>query len=201
MPIESKIDLLIATGKYSLWHPTSKGDLLLDYPDLRDVVEFVSVNNPRKMLFIWFYACRTSRARELTDDAQRIKYAVLAAWGNDPPRDILDEFTKKKWGPVVQAAIDKMRSYEPEPRMKMKLIASQNMDRVKNILESTDSEALTSWREKGDYFSAVKQSIALIQELQPLTEFAALGVVEKTREQEEEEGSIMERLHNMDGNG
>lgn len=201
MAEDTSIDALIATGRYSLWHPTSKGDLLLDYPDLRDVKEFMDVGNPSKMLFVWFYACKTSRARELHDDTLRIKYALRAAWGPKPPKDIQEAFVNKKWGAVMQKAIDQMRTYEPEPRMKMKLICSQNLERVKQMLESNKDNKPSDWKETENYFSAIKQGVLLIQQLQPHTEFAALGVVEKTREQEEEEGAIMEWLHNQDNNG
>ena len=196
--MESIIDNLIASGRFSLWHPSSKGDLFLDYPALRTVQEFKDLNNPKKLLFVWFFACKTSRARELHDEQYRIKYALRAAWGEYPPKDVHDTYMKKQWGSAMDAAIAKMRSYEPEPRMRMKFIADQQIRKVQEMLETTSDKEMATWKEKDDYFSAVKSGAALIQQLQPLTEFSALGIVEKTEEQEEEEGEVMEWLHNQE---
>lgn len=191
----NKIDILLATGKFSLFHPTSKGDLLLEYKELRQMESFMALENPKKMLFVWFYACKCSRARELHDEADRIQYAIHAAWKGRAPKEVTQEYPNRKWGTKVQAAIDDMRAYEPEPRILLKLMAMQTVEDVKKLFED-DVNTLQDWDQKQKFIKARREGLELVRQLIPLLEERALGVVEKTVEQEEEEGAVMSMLHN-----
>lgn len=179
------VDELLATGRYSQWHPMSKGDLLLDYPELAKHPA-MQMSNPRKLLFAWFYAHRCSRARELHDDKERIAYALGAAWGPRPPKEIRDLYMAKRWGEEVQRAIDAMRGMNPGGRIMQKLIASQQVEKVKKILDA-EVDTLLTWAEKLEYIRAAKAGTELIADLLPLTEATALGVVEKPTEDLEAE--------------
>ena len=198
MEQSSIIDALIASGKYSLYHPTSKGDLLLDYPELRKVKSFMDVSDAKKMLFVWFYANRCSRGvRELHDDKQRILYALRAAYGTRIPPEIQKSFLEHKWNKAVEAAIADMRALHPLPRMEAVLLAHKKMADVKKMLERPTSTT-PNWEDDAKYFKSIKEGMDLMQNLQPLTEPAALGVVEKTDEQEEHEGAVIEWLQTQD---
>lgn len=174
------VDELIATGRLSQWHPMSKGDLLVEYPELQDNPA-LKLDNPKKLLFAWFYGHRCSRGMELHDDKDRIRYALLAAWGPRPPKEIAELYVEKRWGQAVQAAIDTMRGMNPGGRMAQKLIASQQIEKVKRILDA-NIDTLGTWEERLEFIKVAKAGTELIAQLLPLTEEKALGVVEKKEE-------------------
>lgn len=192
------IDELLSR-KYSLFHPRSKMDLMMDYPELRNIPA-LKLDNPKKLLFVWAYACRCSRARELTDKRDRIRYAMHFAWGKNPPKDIRETYPEERWGQRVQEAIEAMNAFEPAPRMLMKVMAGAQMERVKKMMEERKDEPKT-WDEKLDYVKFVKSGFDLLRDLQPLTEVSALGVVLKEAGMEQEEGYAMAEVDKYLGEG
>lgn len=194
----SEIDRLLATGRYSMFNPTSTGDLVLDYPELRKVESFSNTKlKPRQMLFVWHYACRASRSQELVDDKDRIRYAVIKAWGKEFPQPIMDQYLSRQWGAEVEAAIRDMRGFEFGPRVRMKLQCAQVMERVEALLGQPAPPAKEGWGARNEYFKAVAAGMALQRELLPYTEHNAFGI-SVVDEDEEEEGEVMDRLRSAD---
>ena len=181
------VDELIAEGRFSMWHLMSKGDMMIDYPEMRKYPAFTAIKGA-KLLFVWFYACRCSRAMELPNKKDRIKYAMRATWGDKIPKDVQETFPEERWGNAMHTAIDTMRAFQPGPRMMLKLVASQQIEKVKRLLDA-DIGDLAEWSEKLEFIKASKAGTELIASLQPLTEHTVLGIVEKTEEQETEEES------------
>jgi hypothetical protein len=186
------IDELIRKGSYAVFHPLSKLDLRFDHPELKDS-KAMKLDNPRKSVFVWHYANKCSRARELHDDRQRIAYAMRMAWGTKVPPEIKETYPERRWGQAVQEAIDQMRRYEPEPRMIMKLLAVREMEKVQKMLEE-NAEIPKTGSELEKYMKARQESFKLLDYLRPMTELLALGVTEITEEQEEEEGQAMQDI-------
>ena len=191
------IDALLNLHPYSMWQPKSKLDLFLDFPDLR-TVPALKLDSPKKLLFVWYYACRCSRAKELNEKRERITYAVKMAWGKRPPKDILEAYLEERWGKAVEEAISAMRTYEPEPRMIMKLMAGEQIIRIKQMMEDRTDEPKT-WDEKLAYVKFTKAAFEQLRDLQPLTEPAALGITIKTGEQTHDEGMAMSEVDNHIG--
>lgn len=190
------VDELIAVGRFSQWHPMSKGDLLVEYPELQEYPA-LKLDNPKKLLFTWFYAHRCSRGMELHDDKDRIRYALHSAWGARPPKEISELYIDKRWGHAVQAAIDTMRGMNPGGRMAQKLIASQQIEKVKRLLDA-EVDTLKTWEERLEFIKVAKAGTELIAQLLPLTEEKALGIVEKKEEDAAPEvseiGSLLEEM-------
>ena len=98
----------------------------------------------------------------------------------------------------MEEAIMAMRAYEPEPRMVMKLMAGEQIARVKQMMEDRTEEPKT-WEEKLEYVKFTKAGFDLLRDLQPLTEPSALGITIKNVEQIEDEGMAMSEVDNHTG--
>lgn len=184
---------LIASGQFSWCHPTSKGDLLLDYPMLREQQVFMDLDSPRKLLFVWFYACKASRARELPDDKERIRYALMCAWGTKWPKEV-NTFIDGRWGKEVQDAIAVMRDIEPGPYIMRRVMCARDIDRVRRMLAEEPMENLPP-DEKLKFFKAVQGGYELLDQLLAKVQEGSSGVVKKTEEMVRVPGQIMELLH------
>lgn len=195
----NKIDHLLATRQYSMFHPTSKGDLLIDYPELKQVPSFMAlIGNPKKMMFVWYYACKASDARLLTDDSDRIQFAIRSAWHDKAPKEVTDGYPQHKWGMPMQKAIDDMRVFEPGPRIRLKLMCAQAIGELQELLDK-GAGSLTDWDERKNFVQTTKMSLELISDLLPRIEERALGIAERTNEQVAEAGAVMSwlRTRNM----
>lgn len=190
-------DELIAKGRFQLFYPTSKGDILVDYPELRKVPSFMALT-PQQMIFVWWYAARWSPARELQEDKDRIAYAMRKAWPMTPS-DILKHYPEREWGAKVDAAIRDMMSYEPLPRVMMKVTCQRIIGKIKRVTE-IDEPKFQDFKDKTEFFRAteaylraMKTGIDMLDSLLPYTEKGAFGVVE-VYDNEPEEGEDRERL-------
>ena len=184
---------LMMKRKYSIFWPTSKTDLLLQYPALKKDESFIRLK-PRQMLFVWFFANRTSPlVQNVPDETIRIKYALGEAYHPKPvPDDILKAYSNHKWGGEVAQAINSMRAFMPDARIRLRLLLESNIDRVQMLLEG-DVSNLTTWKQRAEFFNAVEAGNRLIAEMLPLVEKDALGVVDITGEKEWGEGEARAR--------
>lgn len=182
---------LMATRRYSMWWPKGKSDLLLDYPQLRKVKAFLALENNMDMLFVWFYACRISPIVEhIKDDKKRIELAIKEVWGKNPPKHVREKYPNRQWSEDVAKAIASMRSFLPDARIRMRLIFSSNLDRIQKMLEE-DSEPVITWKQKREFFEAVKAGNELLHDLLPMVEEGAMGVVEVEGDEEYADGEVM----------
>lgn len=191
----SRSEYLMMKRRYSLFWPKGRADLLLDYPDLRRVQAFMKLDEPRKMLFVWFYACRISPIVEnIPDDAGRIRESIKEAWRGKASPELIEKYTKKGWGPEVGAAIIAMRAYMADARIRLRLLLESNISRVQTLLEG-DVKGLVTWRQRREFFEAVTAGTDLIGKMLPMVEEDALGVVDITDEKVWGEGKAMEVVH------
>lgn len=195
--LDKSVEDIIAERQWTMFYPMSKAEIFLDYPELAKLPEFMALaGKPKQLRFVWFYACKASRARELHDDSDRIRYALLAAWDLEVPKEIETKYMARKWPDNVSKAIEVMRGYEMEPRL-VRMISAQKMLRtVTTIVNRKPPAEGAKWSEVGDYLDALKKAQALSDSLAQFTEPYAFGVSPKKKEQVLEEGTIMERLHN-----
>lgn len=190
MVLVSEIEYLMMLRRYSTFWPKSKNDLLMDYPELRKVKSFADIDNPRKMLFVYFYACRISPiVRVFQEDSKRIEAAMKEAWGKRIPKEIKDAYMQRDFGDEIANAIEDMRAYIPEGRVRMKLLFMRALERVQELMDG-DTSKLKDWDDIGKYFKAMENGTELLKKLLPLAEERALGVTEA--EDEEDDGEYME---------
>ena len=129
---------------------------------------------------------------ELQDPQDRIEFALKAAWGKRIPNEIGDKYRNRQWGADVEAAIAMMRVFEPAARGRIKAIFTVNLERVQALLEDGVDD-LETWKQKTEYFEALKKGTELIQAMLPLVEHASFGMVEED-EIVEEDGEVMDAL-------
>lgn len=196
------VDEMIATKRFQMFNPTSKGDLRMDYPELWKIESFAALN-PKKMLFVWWYAARWSPTMNITDEKDRIAYSLYRAYGSKLPKDIEEPYLKKNWGDEIAKAIADMRGFEPMPRVIMKLTCMDLMDKVKRLLGQAapeEGENGIEWSDVKEYFQAVKLGMEVQNNLLPFTEHSAFGITQVESTEEEEEGEIIEFYHNNRNN-
>lgn len=195
MTEETTLEQLLSQPHWMMFLPSTARDAMSEFPELNKAEPFQRlIGKPQRFMFVLYYANRMSRAQELVDDRDRIRFALHMAYKGEVPADIERAYLNHKWGEDVTAAINAMRNYDPVPRMIMKATALMMMRRVKRILDMPPP-AGADWEDNGKYFKALKEGMALVDELQPLTEPNAYGIVRQSSEQLREEGAMMERLH------
>lgn len=189
------LDELLAQPHWMMFLPSTARDAMSQFPELNKEEAFQRlIGKPKQFLFVLHYANRMSRAMTLHDDRDRIKYALGLAYGKNVPKDIEKDYLNHKWGQDISAAINVMRNYDPMPRMLLKMTTIKVMQRVKRILDMPPPKG-DDWEENDRFFRATKTGMALLEELRPLTEPGAYGIVAQTSEQLRAEGAMMERLH------
>jgi len=186
MTIEERLDI----DRFSLYHPMTAVDLLMDYPELRKVGPFMRLRdkNPRKLVFVWWYACKASPAMMIVDDAQRIKYAMLKTWGERVPADVEKELVNRQWGADVSEAIASIRAYEPHMRVRMRLLAEIKFHEAQKLMEAPASAIEAG--EKMEHFKMVAEGMKLIRDLLPMMEIGAHGVVEVEKSKADQETAM-----------
>lgn len=168
--------MAVASGRYSLFHPGNKANLLSDFPELRKIASFMELDSPKKLLFVWYYACKASPAREILDESERIRYALRKAWGDRVPKEIEEPYTRKGWGTEVGSAIADMAAYEPELRIRLKAVCKQHIEILENLITQRPKDG--EYDKMQDYLKMVQVSLATVQQFMPLAEGKALGVTE-----------------------
>lgn len=192
--IEQPVEDLSRYNRYALFQPRNKRNMLSDYPELKNLKEFTDLENPKKMVFVWYYACKVSPARDLHDDKERIRYAVSRAWNNRPPAGLLDEYLAHRWGVDVDDAIARMASYEPELRIRLKLACARHLQDFEKLV--TEKPENTNFANMPDYIKIVKSSLELIQQMIPIAEGKAIGVTD-IGEDDMDDSTIFEIIANQ----
>ena len=189
----SKAEQAVASGRYSLFQPSNKGNLLSDFPELRKVQSFMDIDNPRKMLFVWYYACKVSPARDILDDTDRIKFAMAKAWDGRVPKEIEGPYLKRAWGDEIAQAIADMSAYEPELRIRLKITCAQHIEILEGLISQKPKDG--EWGNMLEYLKVVQQSLATVKEFMPLAEGKALGVTAVT-DAEQDDSTIFDLVAN-----
>lgn len=188
------VDELLANERYQMFRPLSKADLRMDYPELWKIPSFAELN-PKKMLFVWWYAARWSPTMMLVDDKERIAFSLYKTYGKKVPKDIEEAYLKHNWGDTLAQAIADMRGFEPMPRVILKLICADLMEKAKTLL-GKPAPAGNEWGEAKEYFQAVKLGMDVLNNLLPYTEHNAFGITRAEDTEEDEEGEVIEWYHN-----
>lgn len=195
-PQFTQLEILLATSQYNMFWPKNREDLLITHPELRKYKELIAISdNSRRLLFVYFFACKWSPAQVLQSEAERLDLALRAAWGRHIPKEIDEPYRNKQWGAQMQLAINVMRSFEPDVRTRMRLIFRRSVENVTKLLEQ-DADSVKTWDEKLKYFKALEAGMDILHKNQRYIEEGAFGITEVTDEQFDsfEEGEVMEDL-------
>lgn len=171
--INDEVAALLLSSRCSMFHPGTRMDLLISWPELREVASFMELKGrPKDMLFAYFYACKMSYAQRLTDDTKRIRFALDAAYDGKAEKKLREAYLNHKWGADIDDAIEDMRRFEPSVRVKNKIHAERLLRNVEWIARTDFSEgdAPEDWEEKQRALRAIREAAELIPVIQKLAE-------------------------------
>lgn len=120
---------------YLMFAPLSGRGLKVDYPELSEYEE-LAVLRMNELLFVWYYACKTSpyfnddksSEREIVEkclEASKLRF-------DDPAQK--ERYLSLNFPEKIQAAITVMNSFEPSVRILAKLSAVKAMNDVKKMV-------------------------------------------------------------------
>lgn len=197
--IQDEVQALLLESKCSMFHPSSRMDLLLDWPELREVQSFMALKGrPKEMLFVWFLASKTSYAKKLVDKRKRIQFALDAAYEGKIDKKTKEAYLNEQWTDEIGMAIADMGRFEPSVRAKNKVHAERLLRNVEWIARTDFSEgnAPVDWDEKQRALKAIREAAELIPVIQKLAE-GDFGIVIKDDEFQEAPGVAWARAKNL----
>jgi len=198
-PPKDEVRELLLESKCSMFHPTSRLDLLADWPELREVPSFMGLKGrPKEMLFVWFLASKTSYARRLVDERKRIEFAIDAAYEGKLDKKSRDSYLNKNWSDDITVAIADMARFEPSVRAKNKIHAERLLRNVEFIARTDfqEGDAPVDWDEKQKALKAIREAAELIPVIQKLAE-GGFGIVVKDDDYQEPPGAAWARAKTL----
>lgn len=116
-----------------LFAPKSHRGLKVDYPELNSYEEFKSLRQA-EMLFVWWYACKSSPYFDLDKPERDIVEMCLekAKMRFDDPKT-KEKFLSRDFPPKIDAAVKVMNTFEPSVRILAKLSAIRSLNNVKKL--------------------------------------------------------------------
>jgi hypothetical protein len=135
---------------YLLFAPKSNRSLRFDYPELADYSEFKALNK-LDLLFVWYYACRSSPY--FNDDSRErviIEKCARAAGLVFNEEDKKEKFFSGNFSDKIQAAINVMLKFEPSARIIARAQAMKNYNDIMKMtsLKLTDTGDHPSFLDK-----------------------------------------------------
>lgn len=129
-------------GDLKLFEP--KGiDLRYDYPELAEIPEFMELDSPSDLNFVWWYANRTSPIIKL-EKSQRWLEAAKKAYGpNGVERTSVKEMIKGKIPDKISAAIDVMVKFNPHIRLVAKFAEQAAYDEIIEMINISELDKKT----------------------------------------------------------
>jgi len=162
--------------EYSIFKPKSSRSLFFDYPDLRKIEVFRTLNAD-DILFVWFYACEVSPHFDITKDRERTEKCIEDSYRRGGKNRISkkeeDMLMAGRFSEKIQAAINEMSKFKVGPRvegLKMLEKGFENMIKILNINASDVSQFMNKdgevdWSKKKAYVDTLKNATDLTPKL------------------------------------
>lgn len=127
--------------KFSLFYPNTTGDIFKDYPHLRKEESFERLNRS-EMMFVWYFACKSSPFVRTEDEQHRAKKSAHVAFGQKGIPEAVAKLTSLDFPEKIRAAIDRMSEYEPGPRIRAKMMIEKALTNFEALIDIdvTDDE-------------------------------------------------------------
>lgn len=179
-----------------LFAPKSERGLRIDYPELRNYKEFDI--RPKELLFVWYYACKSSPYFNLDIPEKEIVKKCIEASGlyfSDPVKKT--EFLEGRFPDKIKLAVQTMNSFEPSARIKAKLDAARNysnymkltkleLDEDGNNVQFLNKDNEIDFNKKAKYQGMLEDSIehsiklvSIIEASNSLTERSKTNIEDK----------------------
>ena len=185
---------------YVLFEPGDK-DIRIEYPELAEVEEFADLKTA-ELLFVWYYANRSSPFYYVKNDRHKISNCIYHSFGKELTKEDKGKYQSRNFPQKIRDAIERMEHYNPSVRLKAKLTIEriflnlQNMTEVsKEMKEDMDSD-LALRKQYVELSTKVAQDIPGI--VRQLEEGFGIKAVRKTDGKDGKRPSIMDVLHTED---
>lgn len=181
-------------SRYALYWPTDRGDLLAQFPELRKIPAIQNLAaKPKELLFVWFYACKSSPAVKLHGEKARLNLALRAVHGDPIPEPYASKHANGIFPPEVAEAITAMRKFEPGANVRMRLLYERMMENsIKLVDIDVETLKVKDWTEQKNYLMAVEKSMAIVAMAK--TGIEGLQGIVLVGEEEEPEGVAHARI-------
>ena len=119
------------------------GDLRIEYPELVEVDEFKSLQS-KQLRLCWLLGNRTSPIYKLSNKRERLHKALELVYGKsyDQRKDLVEMIDGNVPDEIV-AGIKKMESFNPEYRLRAKLMSQYMFDMLNDMI-ILDSQTLAT---------------------------------------------------------
>lgn len=162
------------TLKYSVFMPKSSRSIFVDYPELRKIKAFSSLNND-EMLFVWYYACESSPFFKIASDRDRVRKALENSFLKSGRSRISvsdeEQFLAGKFSAKITTAIEEMHRFKVGPRVRAMMMIEKGMTNLESILMIDASNAAHFMNKDGEVdFSKKKayvDTLAKAQDIMP----------------------------------
>jgi hypothetical protein len=158
-----------------LFAPRTAHGLKLDYPELKSIPEFRDLGK-YDMLFVWAMGCRSSPFTEIEDHKERIKWSVRFAYPEGDRRKRTSTFLNKL-PDKISAAVTRMERFNLEARVTEYVLMKQIRDNIA-VVSMQDISGMDD-KARGEYFSQMKTTQALMADQRSRIEGMDLGISEE----------------------
>jgi hypothetical protein len=129
-------------GDLKLFEP--KGiDLRLDYPELSDIPEFMDLESPSDLLFVWWYANRTSPIIKLERQQRWLEAAKKAYGVHGIERGEVKKMMEGKVPEKIKMAIEVMTKFNPHIRLRAKFADQAAYDEIIEMINISELDKAT----------------------------------------------------------
>jgi len=136
---------------YVMFAPKGERDLRRDYPELWDYPALAKLANPSEILFVWWYACRSSPIIDMPDE-KRFSLAVEKSFKGSRIDEVKGKYAPGGQAPALpeewKAAIKVMNSFNPGMRIEM---AVNNEFLFKQCSKHIQQERMGDHQDREDY--------------------------------------------------
>ena len=169
------------------------------YPELATIPEFDDIRSI-DLIFVWYIANPTSYLYWNYPDSMkgRVKEAIKVVFGNDPPKEYVNQWLELKFSPKLNQAIERMRKFRPDVRQE----ARDMVDNVFKDFQEVLNMKMTSFVKANgeiDPTAYVSSRKAILKELPEIIKVREMGFgVNSTNDKKKDEEigqRIIQRYH------
>jgi hypothetical protein len=164
---------------YVIFCPKNKDDLRRDYPELWDYPSLSKLTNPSELVFVWWYACRSSPIIDLPEE-KRFPLAISKAYKGARANEVLSKYAPTGQAPSLpeewKAAITTMNSFNPFMRIEM---AVDNLFLLRQCQRHIRQENQGAQKDREDYLKTAALARKIQSEILKDIEKGNHGVEER----------------------
>lgn len=161
-----------------MFYPKTRDGLLNDYPQLVKVKEFYDLRK-EELLFVWYFFCKASPFYNIDDRFERAEKSVKKSFGNTNTTETA-QYKKCNFPDKINLAGEKMKLYEPGPRIRAKKLVEKILSDYEGMIGSIDIADDENWRNNAGEVDMAKKKNYI--ELTKTVTTALAGLIAQSEE-------------------